>query len=346
VDTEVLSEAAQATPAWLTASLQRAGALTQGEVAAVEARGEGSTHSQIAWLQLRYTPGSTGDRPERLALKLCANAAGLFGASEVEYYTRDYAGVPQAPLPRCFHAAHDPASGRYHLLLEDLRATHAICWDRVPDAAFAQALADALAALHGVHWGRTAPAADGEIDRYIENIRPGLQPLLDAAQLNAADTRLLQEVFDHHPALMRKRARVAEGQTRVHGDPNPGNVLAPREPGGRVLLIDRQPFGWSLTRWLGVSDLAYAIVHWWPTPQRRALERRALERYHARLQRAAYPLDTAWRDYRLCAVQSLYVAVAWCSEPQDVERMRWVWQAQLHKALQAVRDLDCAALWR
>ena len=45
------------------------------------------------------------------------------------------------------------------------------------------------------------------------------------------------------------------GFTIVHGDINPGNILYPVDP-GKVYFLDRQPFPWSLTTWLGVSDLS------------------------------------------------------------------------------------------
>ena len=40
------------------------------------------------------------------------------------------------------------------------------------------------------------------------------------------------------------------------------------------------PFDWSLTSWLGVYDLAYAIVLDWPSNIRRALEMPILRHYH------------------------------------------------------------------
>jgi hypothetical protein len=48
-------------------------------------------------------------------------------------------------------------------------------------------------------------------------------------------------------------------------------------------IIDRQPFDWSLTTWLGAYDLAYAMVLDWPTELRRRWEMPVLQRYHAHL---------------------------------------------------------------
>jgi hypothetical protein len=116
-----------------------------------------------------------------------------------------------------------------------------------------------------------------------------------------------------------------------------------------VYLVDRQPFHWSLTAWLGVSDLAYAIVHWWDTPLRHELELPVLREYHATLMHNGvhdYGWDQLWYDYRLCAVQSLYVASEWCLLESDRKNLRWVWFPQLEKSMAAFTDLSCAGLWR
>lgn len=51
-------------------------------------------------------------------------------------------------------------------------------------------------------------------------------------------------------------------------------------------------------------------------------------------------------DYKLTAVQNIYVAVAWCIGEAERTTMRWVWQPQLEKALTAFFDLTCASLWQ
>ena len=94
---------------------------------------------------------------------------------------------------------------------------------------------------------------------------------------------------------------------------DPG-VQTPRAAAGPVYLVDRQPFDWSLTTWLGVSDVAYMMVHWWDTTLRRRWERPILHHYHDALTRrgvSGYPWEQLERDYRLCAAQSVYVAVEW-----------------------------------
>jgi hypothetical protein len=108
--------------------------------------------------------------PPRLVLKMCGNGDGFFGSSEVDYYRRDYLNAPDAPVPRCFDAACHPASGRYHVLMEELAGSHANGWQCEPDLGFALKLAEALAALHQVHWSRE-PAPDVAIERYLSGAR-------------------------------------------------------------------------------------------------------------------------------------------------------------------------------
>lgn len=48
-------------------------------------------------------------------------------------------------------------------------------------------------------------------------------------------------------------------------------------------MIDRQPFDWSLTTWLGIYDLVYGVILDWPIADRRRLEPPLLQRYHDQL---------------------------------------------------------------
>ncbi|MEN9933696.1 MAG: hypothetical protein RLZZ387_275 [Chloroflexota bacterium] len=352
----LITSAEQISAAWLDAALTRADALTAGGVERVEVQGERASWSHNARLKLSYRPGSAGELPESLFLKMVQDA--VFGPSEVLLYTRDYAGLAGGPLVRCYDARYDKERRAYHLLLDDVSATHGNTWERAITPGIAEAIGDALAALHTHRWTPAQLAAIGErpageedLDRYMDHIGRGLEPLLAIAGADIAPAwrPLLGEIFARHPALMRERLRDQRGICLVHGDVNPGNILAPLESAGQVYLVDRQPFDWSLTRWLGVSDLAYLMCTFWPEEQRRRLEQAALRAYHAGLARrgvADYGWEQLWRDYRLAAVQSVYVAVEWCVLEQDRERMRWLWTMQLRRAMAALEDLRCAELWR
>jgi hypothetical protein len=355
VSDPVITTAAQITAAWLEQALRRSNALCSGGLEAFELEDEAAAWSRNVRLRPHYKAGSTGTLPGALFLKMCGSDA--FGPSEVEYYGRDYLGLDDAPLVRCYDARYQEHPRAYHVLLDDLSATHTDCRDLDVTAEFVGTLADSVAALHAHRRtvqqleaiGASLPRA-ASIERYLAHIRRGLEPLLT---IGGADVRLhwrplLQEIFAYHPALMAARCTDPNGLCLVHGDINPTNILAPLAWPGRVYLIDRQPFDWSLTVWLGVSDLAYLMCCFWPETVRRTYELPLLHRYHAGLQRRGvdgYGWEQLWADYRLSAVQAAYVAVEWCVLEPDRERMRWLWTAQLARAMAAIEDLRCGELW-
>src|SRR5688500_13327883 len=95
----VSARAEDADAAWLTAILRARGALAAGDVVAVEAESLGGTWSRTIRLRPRYGAGATG--PASLVLKLVGGEHAVFDRCEVDYYTRDYAGIAGVPLPRC-----------------------------------------------------------------------------------------------------------------------------------------------------------------------------------------------------------------------------------------------------
>jgi hypothetical protein len=354
----VITDPEQADAAWLERALRRGGALRDGGVATVQLEpGRGRAWSRMTGIRVGYREGSTGPRPERLLLKLCGAEGGVFGPSEVWYYTRDYIGLPNSPVPRCFDAAYEESPRRYHLLLEDLSATHANCDDREPTASYGESLAGALATLHLHRWGAASlgkiglemPGA-GDFSRYLAHVGAGLEPLiaLTAGEIDPAWPGRLRTIFARLAERYAARAADPRGITQTHGDPNPGNILAPHAGDRPIYLIDRQPFDWSLTRWLGASDFIYAMVLYWDTTTRRRLEMPTLRHYHALLLAGGitdYTFDHLIRDYRLCIVEAIAAAVEWCVLAEDRQRMRWLWSLQLERGLAAYEDLKCAEIW-
>jgi hypothetical protein len=334
---------------------RNSGALVNGAVQSIEVQPNTADNSRNAKIAVRYTLAATGTLPAKLFLKLCSGN-GVFGPSEVLYYTRDYAGLDHAPMPRCFDAKYQDSPRAYHLLLEDVSDTHMSNWEREPALPYGLALSEALAKLHAHLWneprftplGYSMPTPEF-IEQFVAQSRPGLDVLYRVLgdELPAAWRNALQRFFDQHPRLMIERARDLNGFTVVHGDDNPGNVLSPRQGETPLYLVDRQPFDWSLVVWLGVSDLSYAMTHWWPVETRRDCERPMLQRYYdTLLQRGVqnYSFRQMLDDYRLSIGLSLYVAVKWCAELADPLSMRWLWWGQLQKAMPAYFDWDCDIL--
>ena len=350
-----ITHADQADERWLTEVLVEAGALLSGGVATIGRDCQSSNWSRSVWLEPRYEESARGERPKSLLLKICADAAESFGPSEVHYYTRDYRGYAQAPLVRCYHAAYQPAPRAYHLLLSDMRATHANGFELSPSLELALSSAHALARLHARYWGATGLAELGlglatpeELYAYFSHVELGLEPLLEemGETLPRARRELLRRIFGEHPRLLHARLRDDRGFTLVHGDLNPGNLLWPRKGTEPVYLIDRQPFDWSLQRWLGGSDLARLMIIPWAPELRREWQLPALRRYQEVLEELGVELP--WRllldDYRLAALECVQIAVEWCADPVTRVEKRGLWEWMLDRALQAVDDLDGAAL--
>jgi hypothetical protein len=345
----------QVTAGWVESVLRSSGALVEGRIQSIDVQPNTADNSRNARIAVRYTPASTGALPAKLFLKLCMGN-GVFGPSEVLYYTRDYAGLDDAPMPRCFGAQYQESPRAYHLLLEDVSDTHTSNWAREPALPYGLALAEALAKLHAHLWGvqRFAPFGYSVptpqfIEQFVAQSQPGLEVLIRELgdELPAQWRDALLRFFDRHPRLMIERARDPNGFTVVHGDDNPGNVLSPRAGETPLYLVDRQPFDWSLVVWLGVSDVSYAMAHWWPVETRRACERPMLQRYYDTLvQRGVqgYSFTQLLDDYRLSIGLSLYVAVKWCAELADPAPLKWLWWGQLQKAMPAYFDWECESM--
>jgi hypothetical protein len=346
----VITDVGQLDISWFNRVLAQREALVTGGVSAFAVEPQENACSRSARIRLAYAGGSTGSLPSRLFLKMCSAGSYAFGPSEVQYYARDYMALADPPIPTCYDAQYSSDPRRYHILMEDLSETHRSNWRTPPTEAYGCAVAEALAALHA-HWWATGPRGaagiempgETEIERYIAHIRPGLLPMLESAagEIDESWRGTLSEIFEKHPPCMVERTKRREGFTLVHGDVNPGNILSPIDGHHPVYLLDRQPFDWSLAVWLGVSDLSYLMAHWWETDVRRKLELPVLRQYHESLRRrgvSGYGWEELLSDYRLCVVQSIYVATEWCVVEEDRTKMKWVWLPQLRKSMATYFD--------
>lgn len=338
--------------------MRASGALLRGEVESVDLDLSGGNWSSNARLSVRYSDDATGLLPRRLFVKT-VNADlddESFGDSEVTYYTRDYIDVPGAPLVRCYNAAFSREQRRYHLLLDDVSDTHVEAATRPPTLGHGLALADGLAALHARWWGTSGLAEAGaamhdadHIRRFVAVAEPGVAHILArfTGALEPHWPAALRGLFKRVPERMIERGRDPNGFTLIHGDVGANNVLIPHGADAPVYIIDRQPFNWSLTTWLGAYDLAYAMVLDWDSETRRALEPAVLRRYHAGLLCRGVG-DYTWErladDYGLCAAICAFVAVEYCRGGVN-ERWTHVWLPMLQRALTACDDLGCLARW-
>ena len=356
---KVITHVDQVTAGWLTSALSVRSALTHGAVASFEVGTGQGNWSTSAQLTLNYTDEAQGSLPQRLFLKMVNTDLGddeAFGDSEGAYYKRDYVDVKDAPLLDWYDAAYSEQLNRYHILLDDVSETHIVASEKEPTLEYGLALAEGLAAQHARWWGarRLAEAGApihnvGHIQRFVDIAEPGMGHILKrfSSELETHWPDLLHTLFAKHPRVIIDRASDLNGFTIIHGDVGQNNVLVPRDGDRPIYIIDRQPFNWSLTTWLGVYDLAYAIVIDWEVETRRQFEIPILKHYHAHLIENSvrgYSWEQLYNDYRLCVPMGIYIATEYC---RGGVNDRWIhyWMLMLRRSLTACDDLDCSALW-
>lgn len=281
------------------------------------------------------------NEPHPLRLHLKIASAATFGTSEVDYYTKHFKGLANAPLAHCHYAAADAT--HYNLLLDDLSETHTDQKEIEPTGPYGMALVDAAATLHAHHWPQPVPTT-AVLETAAAKALTCQHALLEAMKsgFSARERETAAAIFDHITPARKARTAHSDGFTWIHGDLNPTNILAPRNGSGPLYLIDHQPFLTSpVHSWLGASDIAYAIVPWWPTEIRRQHERALVQHWHNALVAKGvrnYTPAQAWDDWRLCGLCCIDIPADWCSSPEDAVNMRWLWETQLKRVLAFADD--------
>jgi len=356
----VITSIDQVSTKWITSALVRSGALTHGTVSSFEIDAGKGNWSTNASLIIRYTEDAEGLLPQRLFLKMVDTNLGNnqdFDESEVSYYTQDYVDTSGAPLLQCYDAGYSKELKRYHILLDDVAQTHVEAAAKEPTLEYGTALAEGLAVLHARWWGaqhlskaRVSMHSASQIQNFVDTTTLGVEYLLSrfSSEMKPHWQGVLYELFAKHPQAMIQRTRNPNGFTLIHGDVGSRNVLVPQQSDRPIYIIDRQPFQWALTTWLGVYDIAYAIVLDWETETRRKYENIILQRYHEYLIQKGI-LDYSWEqlvnDYRLCVPMCVYITTELFRGDVN-ERWIHVCLQMFQRALTTCDDLDCNVLWQ
>lgn len=269
-------------------------------------------------------------------------------AREVQFYTQM---APGLPVPRCLHAASDPASGASVVLLEDLSHCRAVSFLDGLTVRDAEAVLDALSALHARWWNapELAPLSGAAIlsefqladpwARYPEalsrllpdvSLPPALRALGDYAAAH------LDEIYDH----MQERGPL----TLLHRDPQLDNIVFKADD--TALLLDWQMLG----KGRGVWDVSYFLVSSTPPDLRRAYERVWVRRYHRGLVArgiTGYALEACWQDYLRSVLAKLFVTVFATVELDNNSPHKRAWRrADLARLLAFIEDHDLTpAIW-
>lgn len=334
------------TPQWLTEHLRACGALEAGAVEAVRASANTRWNvAETAFLSLRYTPHSKGDLPESCFAKITTQADPLEHLLPGEYAFYTAPETAELPVPRCYVALRDPATGGTVLLLEDMRPTHeATAWPLPPALPRCEAAIRALAQIHAASWTRHADAAalSKREEQLAAQVQTLLPPFLDATgdRLSTQRRALLAAACAQYASLKQRRLTSDAPLCRIHGDAHFWNVLYPKdaERGGCV-LIDWED--WRID--FAASDLALMIaLHWYP--ERRARHETPLLRaYHDALCEAGvegYSLDALRADYRLAHLCNAIIPIF----QHDTGNPHASWWSNLERWFMGVDDLDCRAL--
>ena len=321
----------------------------------------GAENSMVARLIFEYLPEGR-HLPKSLIFKLCPNGHEFLGASEPNYYVRDYVDLINSPIAKCFGSVgacsgtSESVGNGYALFLEDLSTDYNDNKQIEPNETHAANLGNALGKLHSFRWGPDADPEgqhnlDADFQRFLKHVESGLEPIIESLgnTLSAPSRSRLIRVFSNDADRMRRRAMDGNSLTLVHGDPNPTNVLScgttssDRSP---IYLIDRQPFEWSLRLWLGASDLVYAAIPFWSVRNRRALQHILLISYHTTLLDYGvkdYSWEDLLEDWNICICIAVFTAIEWGSDPASLDKMKWLWQRQLQKALIALNDCESSS---
>ena len=313
--------------------------------------------SHVYRLQLAYDGDADGApatlflKTRHLERKTGAGAGGQPGGRhEVEFYRRLAPTAAPDILVRCLDSYWDEASGDWHLLLEDLKDTHAMAspWPFPPTLPDCETIIRTLARFHAAWWddprlgtsvGTWAKPAD--LPQFQQSMTDALAKLADAlGDRLAPEKRAFYERLIDRMGPFSARYHTHRDMTVVHGDAHVWNCFLPK-PGtaGTSKLFDWD--SWRLD--YATDDLAYQMaLHWYPD-LRRQRERHLLDIYHAELQAqgvTGYDRQALQDDYRLSVLGTTMTPV-W-QHAGNVPA--WIWWSHLARIHLAADDLGCREL--
>ncbi|HXL31905.1 MAG TPA: aminoglycoside phosphotransferase [Bradyrhizobium sp.] len=336
----------------LTTALRNSGMLGDGCVRdVVVERSFDTLLSHIFRLKLSYDATLGG--PEFLILKagLADRPGGPWkaGRQEVAFYTEVASAMSDHLVPRCFDADWTADTGAWHLLLEDLTASHAVAtrWPLPPTLAQCESIVRARARFHAAWWddprlGNTIGSwQDAALDQQLLDFARDLEGFTErfGDRLSFERRDLYARLIDRAPRLQ-MRYRSHRNMTILQGDSHVWNCFLPRAGASDDALL----FDWDAWHIGPASnDLSYMMaLHWYPD-RRRQVERPLLDCHHAALEAhgvKGYARRELDDDYRQSVLWNLRTPV-W-QEANGIPPV--VWWNGLERILMAVDDLDCREL--
>ena len=347
----VVERPADLSAAWLTSVV---GAGTVADFA-VERIGTGQM-SECYRVQLTYADGATGsDNPESVVLKVAATdpmsrqtgmTLGLY-EREVSFY-RDIAPRLRGPVAPCYHAAFDPASGTFDVLLGD--ANPAVIGDEIRGATTGQArrAVTELARLQGPLLGDTTLADAAWLNRAA----PINQALITALYAGFVD-RYGDQISPQHRLVCERLVggfdeylaeEAAAGRVHglVHGDYRLDNMLFGAAGAERPLtVVDWQTVTWGPA----MTDLAYFLGCALQVADRREHYGALLDAYHEALgPDAPISLADVREGVRRQSFFGVMMAVVSSMLVERTERGDAMFMTMLQRHCEHVLDTDALAV--
>ncbi|WP_422747200.1 phosphotransferase [Mycobacterium sp. WMMD1722] len=340
-------------PTDLTAALLTA-AIGQGEVTGFDTERIGTGQmSECYRVRLSYAEGASG--PASVVLKVAAtdessrqtgHALGLY-EREVRFYT-DIAPRLSGPVAPCYHAAHDPQTGVFALLLGD--AAPAVVGDEIRGATVDQArlALSELGRIHGPLIGnRTLADAD-----WLNRPSPMNQTLIGqlwagfaeryggsiASEHRSVCERLVA-AFDAH---LEAESAAGRADGLVHGDYRLDNMLFGEPGADRALtVVDWQTVTWGPA----FTDVAYFLGCALPSADRRAHYDELLRVYHDALgPSASVDLDTVRDGVRRQSFFGVMMAIVSSMLVERTDRGDEMFMTMLARHCDHALDTDALAV--
>jgi hypothetical protein len=359
---EPVTHEEQITCAWLTNTLRRGGHLPrEGFVSGLDVSRGTTLFSDIYRLEASYSATDDADEaaalrpPSKLLLKvpLADKEVSLkMGKDEVAAYRTLSESMEDPPLVRCLDAVYSDASGRSHLLLEDMSDTHFQPELPLPPSRrHGELCVEALAQLHAFWWEHPDLGASvGELydERALRGIVARLREALSGFAALLGDTlspsrlEAFESALAFVPHFWLGRLTSTSRNTLIHGDAHQWNILHPKDTErGRALLID---LATSNRVRPATNDLAYMMALQWYPERRAVMEEALLRHYHAALV-ARGVRDYSWEDcrldYRHSVIAHLFTPLLQWAGGQIPAT---VWWHNLERISEAYRDLNCDEL--
>ncbi len=367
----IITAIEQATPAWLTNVLRRAGVLSQGAVLTVRLSPNAAFNSSIGHLEVAYSADASPTAPTSLLLKLNHEEDGEF---EVAFYQKALPLASHLPMLVCCYAAeYFPSSGDSYVLLQDVSSTHIptplsrqqiLNGEGVPPQPYLERIIDALAQFHAYWWqhpqlnqvaevsqvkwwfrdeayyARHVQKRQGEYLRFMDSVGDEIPPYI--RQLYSRVLARLPQLWERY---LKVRVTTYKNLTFTNGDCYFNQFLCPRnlaDANDQTYLVDFQDVSASF----GAFDLVYLLATFWTPPQRyeQKHEENLLRRYLQVLQRhgvTGYDWAALLADYKLMLTLIMFVPV-W-DQTNGSEKSYW-WP-KMQCLTGAFQDLNCMELF-